>query len=68
MLLAAESLDIGSVWLGFAVFCFKKEGEAEKIGISEGYEPFYGVALGYKAIDKELAAPKRNYDVVNYIR
>jgi nitroreductase len=68
MLIAAESLNIGSVWLGFAVFCFMAQGEAEKIGIPEGYEPCYGVALGYKKQDKEVRAPKRNYDVVNYIR
>jgi len=68
MLIAAESLNIGSVWLGLAAFCFKKEGEAEKIGIPEGYEPYYGIALGYKLKDKQIPTPKRNYDVVNYIR
>jgi nitroreductase len=68
MLLAAESLNIGSVWLGFATFGFRKEGEAEKIGIPEGYEPYYGIALGYKANDVRPEASKRNYDVVNYIR
>lgn len=68
MLIAAESLNIGSVWLGFAGFGFKKEGEAEKIDIPEGYEPYYGVAFGYKSQDKQVPAPKRNYDVVNYIR
>lgn len=68
MLLAAESLNIGSVWLGFATFCFQKEGEAEKISVPKGYEPLYGVAFGYKLRDNQLTAPKRNYDVVNYIR
>ena len=68
MLIAAESLNIGSVWLGFATFAFKKEGEAEKICIPEGYEPYYGIALGYKDIDEQPAPPKRNYDVVDYIR
>lgn len=68
MLIAAESLNIGSVWVGFAAFCFMVEGEAEKIGIPEGYEPYYGVALGYKLSDMPVPAPKRNYDVVNYIR
>lgn len=68
MLLAAESLNIGSVWLGFAVCCFEKEGEAEKIQIPEGYEPYYGVAFGYKAKDKKFIAPRRKLDVVNYIR
>lgn len=68
MLIAAESLNIGSVWLGFATFAFKKEGEAEKICIPKGYEPYYGIALGYKGNEEHTTAPKRNYDVVNYIR
>lgn len=67
MLLAAVSLNIGSVWLGFATFGFKVNGEAEKIGISEDYEPYYGVAMGYKK-EPVPGTPKRNYDVVNYIR
>jgi len=66
MLLAAESLNIGSVWLGLLRFFFEQKDEVQKLGIPEGYEPFYGVALGYK--EKEQAtAPKRNMEVVNYI-
>lgn len=68
MLIAAQSMGIGSIWLGLAVFCFKKEGEAEKIGIPAGYEPYAGVALGYKLDDLQTPVPKRNYNVVNYIR
>lgn len=68
ILIAAESLDIGAVWLGLVSFCFKKEGEAEKLGIPEGYEPYYGIALGYKSPDNQNSAPERNYEVVNYIR
>ena len=68
MLIAAESLDIGSLWVGFSAFCFHVEGEAEKIGVPNGYEPYFGVALGYKSNDEPQPAPKRNYDVVNYIR
>ncbi|MDF2942218.1 MAG: nitroreductase [Herbinix sp.] len=66
MLLAAESLNIGSVWLGLLKFYFDKEEGVQKLGIPEGYEPYYGVAFGFK--EKEQAAPKRNLDVVNYIR
>jgi len=68
MLLAAESLNIGSVWLGVVSFFFKLENEVKKLGIPEGYEPYYGVALGYKSITKEIIAPKRNLNVVNYIK
>lgn len=68
MLIAAESMDIGSVWLGLVKFFFKEEGAMDKLGIPDNYQPYYGVALGYKAIEKELTAPKRNLDVVTYIR
>jgi nitroreductase len=68
MLLAAESLNIGSIWLGFAMFCFQSEGEAAKLGIPEGYAPVHTAAFGYKAQDTQPKAPARNYDVVNYIR
>lgn len=68
MLIAAESLNIGSVWLGLVGFFFEFKDEVKKLGIPEGYEPYYGVALGYKATEKELIAPKRNLDVVNYIK
>ncbi|MDP4093951.1 MAG: nitroreductase family protein [Bacillota bacterium] len=68
MLIAAESLDIGSVWLGLVNFFFEQEDAAKILGIPEGYEPYYTVALGYKASDRKQAAPARNYDVVNYIR
>lgn len=68
MLLAAESLNIGSVWIGLITFFFRLEDEVKKLGVPEGYEPYYGVALGYKSITKEMIAPKRNLNVVNYIR
>lgn len=68
MLLAAESLHIGSVWLGFVTFCFMKPGEAKKIGVPDGYEPYYGVALGYKGMEAQPEAPQRVENVVNYIR
>ncbi|WP_010247617.1 nitroreductase family protein [Acetivibrio cellulolyticus] len=68
MLIAAESLNIGSVWLGFASFGFKIEGEAEKIGIPKGYEPYYVFVLGYKEEEYQPSVPSRNYNVVDYIR
>ena len=68
MLLAAESLNIGSVWLGLVNFFFTLEEEVKALGIPEGYEPYYGVALGYKASEKDILPPKRKSDVVNYVR
>lgn len=68
MLLAAESLNIGSVWLGLLGFFLQKKEKVKKLGIPENYEPFYGVSFGYKADEKEQVAPKRNMNVVNYIR
>lgn len=67
MLIAAESLNIGSAWLGLVSFFFKLDDEMKKLGIPEEYEPYYGVALGYKSITKDLPVPKRNFNVVNYI-
>lgn len=67
ILLAAESLDIGSCWIGIAKFCFENQDNIKKIGIPEGYKPYYAVSLGYNASNKNLA-PKRNRDVVNYIK
>lgn len=68
MLLVAESLGIGSVWIGLIRFFFKLEDEVKKLGIPDGYEPYYGVALGYKLPDQKSITPERNLNVVNYIR
>lgn len=68
MLIAAESMNIGSVWIGLIRHLFAHEGEATKLGITEDFQPFYGVALGYKENDKTAEAPKRKRDVINYIR
>lgn len=68
MLIAAESINIGSVWLGLVGFFFTLETEVKALGVPEDYEPYYGIAFGYKVSDKKLPAPKRNLDVVNYIK
>lgn len=68
ILLAAESLDIGSVWLGLVRYFYNQESEKEKLGIPEEFQPYYGIALGYKADVRKDFIPKRNRDVINYIR
>ena len=68
MLIAAESLHIGSVWLGLMNYFLRLDEEAAKLEIPEGYQPFYAVAFGYKADGETKAGPKRNRNVINYIR
>lgn len=67
MLLAAESLGIGSCWIGLSKFYFMQE-EASKLNIPDGYEPYFTISLGYKEMKEKLNGPVRNKDVVNYIR
>jgi len=67
MLLAAESIGIGSCWIGLARFFFEDKENIKKLGVPEGYKPYYGVSLGYKASNNNKA-PERNKDVVNYIK
>lgn len=68
MLIAAESLGIGSVWLGLLRFYFEQKDEVARLGIPDGYVPYYGVSFGYAANERKPVAPKRNMEVVNYIR
>jgi len=67
MLLAAESMDIGSCWIGFAKFFFLNPENLKKFRIPEGYEVHFGVSLGYK-VRKNHPAPERNKDVFNYFK
>lgn len=68
MLLAAESLNIGSVWLGLVRFWFMELDEVKKLGIPEGYEIYYGVSLGYKKLRRAPPPPARKEDIMKYIR
>ncbi len=67
MLLAAESMDIGSCWIGFAKFYFIDPENRKKFNIPEDHEVHFGVALGYK-LRKNPQAPKRNQNVYNYFK
>lgn len=70
MMLAAESLDIGSCWIGLVTFLFKSNRGAEyskKLEIPEGYEPYYAITLGYKKIANPKPQPRRE-NTVNYIK
>lgn len=68
MLIAAESLGVGSVWLGLMRFYYELPEAKETLGVPDGFEPFYAVALGYKAEDHKPVAPPRIENAVNYIK
>ena len=68
MILAAESLNIGSVWIGLVRYFFDQVEEVKKLNIPEGYTPHFAVAFGYKDYNQVLGPSKRNKEVINYIR
>ena len=59
MLLAAESLDIGSCWIGLARYWFSLKEELAALELPAGYEPCYAVTLGYKGHRPAKALPRR---------
>jgi nitroreductase len=65
MMIAAESLGVGSCWMGFVNFIFKDADMMKKLGVPEGYEPQQAAVFGYPNEKKQ--APERNPDVVTYI-
>lgn len=69
MLIAAESLDIGSCWIGLLMFLFQSEKADEynkKLKIPEGFTPYHAISLGYKKIDNPKA-PQRREGTVNFL-
>ncbi len=70
MLIAAESLGIGTCWIGLAMLAFQGEKAADycrQLQIPDGYAPYYAVSLGYKKI-AAVSAPPRREDTVNFLR
>ncbi|HYE82295.1 MAG TPA: nitroreductase family protein [Clostridia bacterium] len=70
MLLAAESVGLGSCWIYFTIFAFSSIQGPElrkELKIPEGYKPYYSVALGYKK-DAAANAPDRKPGLITYIR
>lgn len=67
MLLAAESMDIGSCWIGFAKFHFLSEENRIKFDIPDGYEVYFGVSLGYK-VKRISKALERKKNVFKYFK
>ncbi len=62
MLIAAESLGLGACWIGFAKFFFSGPERLRKLGIPDGYEVHYAIALGHKPDGLDLKPPKKKYE------
>lgn len=71
ILLAAESFNLGSCWIGLASLLFKENTiesieNKRKLGIPDGYQIAQGIALGYKEI-KEESLPELRENTFNFI-
>ena len=66
MLLAAESLGIGSCWIGMTSVYFTDTSHNAEFGIPEGFQPRFAVCLGYPAAEKGKA-PARRAGTINYL-
>ncbi|MDD3437572.1 MAG: nitroreductase family protein [Candidatus Gastranaerophilales bacterium] len=70
IMLAAESIGIGTCWIGLITPLFKSEQSEEilkLLQIPENYEPYYAITLGYKKGENPKPQPRRD-NVINYIR
>lgn len=68
MLIAAQSLGIGSVWIGLISAYFQLPEANSALKIREGFKPLFAVCLGYEDPEKVLAKPSRSGDVYDWIR
>jgi nitroreductase len=67
MLIAAESLGLGSCWVGMVSAYFVDSSHNIEFGIPEGFQPRYAVCLGYPEGER-IKAPERRVGTVNYIK
>lgn len=63
----AEKLDLASFFQTIIEDMYIPE-NASKVNIPEGYEPYFAVTLGYPESAKDIPAPKRERNVVDYIK
>lgn len=70
LLLAAESIGLGSCWIFFVMLAFNSPQGSELrkvLKIPEGYKPYYTAVLGYKK-DEAVSVEDRKPDLITYIR
>jgi nitroreductase len=70
LLLAAESIGLGSCWIFFVTLAFYSSQGPElrkELKIPEGYKPYYSAVLGYKK-DEAVNVPDRKPNLITYIK
>lgn len=70
MLIAAESLEVGSCWIGLIALVLNSEAGVafiKELGIPEGFRHMHAISFGYKKI-KVTNAPARKEGTVNYVK
>lgn len=70
LLLAAESMDLGSCWVGFVAYHFMDEKcyiTKNYLDIPERYTPYFAVTIGYKEDSTKERGDRRN-EIFNIIR
>jgi nitroreductase len=70
LLLAAESLGLGTCWIFFVLLAFNSPQGAElrkELKIPENYKPYNSAVLGYKR-DAAADVPARKPNLITYIR
>jgi nitroreductase len=70
MLIAAESIGLGSCWVYFPMFAFDSSQEValrEKLKIPDGYKPYCSLLLGYKD-ESVIDLPERKPNLITYIK
>lgn len=69
MLIAAESLGIGSCWIGYIEYYFALEEEVAKLNIPSDFKPLFAVSLGYKdPVLASVVSPERKGDKISWLR
>lgn len=69
MLLAAESIGLGTCWIFFVLLAFNSAQGYElrkELKIPEGYRPYFSTVLGYKKAEA-VKAPDRKPNLITYI-
>ncbi|MFL0195390.1 nitroreductase family protein [Clostridium sp. WILCCON 0269] len=70
LLIAAESIGLGSCWIFFVTLAFASSQAAElrrELQIQDGYKPYYAAVFGYKNA-AAVSIPERNSNLITYIK